>query len=32
MKTLPPNRNIKADGEVLERLRGMLGENNVRVV
>ncbi len=32
MKTLPPNRNIKANGEVLERLRGMLGENNVRVV
>ena len=32
MKTLPPNRNIKADGEVLDRLRGMLGENNVRVV
>ena len=32
MKTLPPNRNIKADGEVLERLRGMLGVNNVRVV
>ena len=32
MKTLPPNRNIKADGEVLERLRGMLGENNVHVV
>ena len=32
MKTLPPNRNIKADGEVLERLREMLGENNVRVV
>ena len=32
MKTLPPNRNIRADGEVLERLRGMLGENNVRVV
>ena len=32
MKTLPPNRNIEADGEVLERLRGMLGENNVRVV
>ena len=32
MKTLPPNRNIKADGEVLERLKGMLGENNVRVV
>ena len=32
MKTLPHNRNIKADGEVLERLRGMLGENNVRVV
>ena len=32
MKALPPNRNIKADGEVLERLRGMLGENNVRVV
>ena len=32
MKTLPPNRNIKADGEVLERLIGMLGENNVRVV
>lgn len=32
IKTLPPNRNIKADGEVLERLRGMLGENNVRVV
>ena len=32
MKTLPPNRNIHADGEVLERLRGMLGEGNVRVV
>ena len=32
MKTLPSNRNIHADGEVLERLRGMLGEGNVRVV
>lgn len=32
MKTLPANRNIRAEGEVLERLRGMLGEGNVKVV
>ncbi|MDE7030802.1 MAG: hypothetical protein K2P63_12680, partial [Lachnospiraceae bacterium] len=31
-KTLPPNRNIKADSAVLDRLRGLFGEENVRVV
>lgn len=32
MKQLPPNRNIHADSEVLEMLRVMLGQENVRVV
>ncbi|MDE6221084.1 MAG: DNA polymerase III subunit alpha, partial [Lachnospiraceae bacterium] len=31
-KTLPPNRNIKADSTVLDKLRGLFGEENVRVV
>jgi DNA-directed DNA polymerase III (polc) len=32
MKQLPANRNIHADGEVLDRLRGLFGEENVRLV
>lgn len=32
MKQLPSNRNIHADGEVLDRLRGLFGEENVRLV
>ena len=32
MKQLPPNRNIYADSEVLERLRKMFGQDNVKVV
>ncbi len=31
-KTLPPNRNIKADGAVLDKLRALFGEENVKVV
>lgn len=31
-KTLPPNRNIKADSTILDRLRTMLGAENVKVV
>lgn len=31
-KILPPNRNIKADSTVLDRLRGLFGEENVKVV
>ena len=31
-KVLPPNRNIKADSTVLDKLRGLFGEENVRVV
>lgn len=31
-KTLPPNRNVQADSELLERLRGLFGEENVKVV
>lgn len=31
-KVLPPNKNIKADSTVLDKLRGMFGEENVRVV
>lgn len=31
-KTLPPNRNIKADSAVLDRLRALFGEENVKVV
>lgn len=31
-KTLPPNKNIKADSAVLDRLRSLFGEENVRVV
>ena len=31
-KTLPPNRNIKADSIILDRLRAMLGAENVKVV
>ena len=32
MKKLPPNRNIRADEEVLKSLREMLGDDNVKVV
>ena len=31
-KTLPPNRNVQADGELLDRLRALFGEENVKVV
>ncbi len=31
-KTLPPNRNIQADSELLDRLRALFGEENVKVV
>ena len=31
-KTLPPNRNIKADRAVLDKLRNLFGEENVKVV
>ena len=31
-KQLPPNRNIRADGEVMVKLREMLGDDNVKVV
>ena len=31
-KILPPNKNIKADSTILDRLRGMFGEENVKVV
>ena len=31
-KILPPNRNIKADSEVLGRLRALFGEENVKYV
>ena len=31
-KTLPPNRNIKADSRVLDKLRLLFGEDNVKVV
>lgn len=31
-KTLPPNRNIKADSAVLDRLRTLFGEENVKFV
>ncbi len=31
-KVLPPNKNIKADSTVLDKLRGLFGEENVRVV
>ena len=31
-KTLPPNRNIKADSAVLDRLRDLFGDENVKVV
>ena len=30
-KTLPPNKNIQADSELLERLRALFGEGNVKV-
>lgn len=30
-KQLPANKNIKADSEVLDRLRGLCGEENVKV-
>ena len=32
MKQLPPNRNIHADSDVLDVLRAMIGQDNVRVV
>ena len=31
-KTLPPNRNVQADSELLERLRALFGEENVKAV
>ena len=31
-KNLPPNRNVKADKELVEKLSGMYGEENVKVV
>ena len=31
-KTLPPNRNVKADKALLERLSALYGEENVKVV
>ncbi len=31
-KVLPPNKNIKADSTVLDKLRGLFGEENVRVI
>lgn len=31
-KTLPPNRNIKADRAILDKLRNLFGEENVKVV
>ena len=31
-KVLPPNKNIKADSTILDKLRGLFGEENVRVV
>ena len=31
-KTLPPNRNVQADSELLDRLRALFGEDNVKVV
>ena len=31
-KTLPPNKNIHADSELLERLSALFGEGNVKVV
>ncbi len=31
-KTLPPNKNIQADSELLDRLRALFGEENVKVV
>ena len=31
-KTLPPNRNIKADSRVLDKLRLLFGGDNVKVV
>ena len=31
-KQLPPSRNVRADKELLERLGGLFGENNVKVM
>ncbi len=31
-KVLPPNKNIKADSTILDKLRGLFGEENVRVI
>ena len=31
-KTLPPNRNVKADKELVEKLSTMYGGENVKVV
>lgn len=31
-KMLPPNKNIQADSELLDRLRALFGEENVKVV
>ncbi len=30
-KTLPPNKNVQADSELMERLRTLFGEENVKV-
>ena len=32
MKQLPPNRNVRADQELLKRLSDLFGENNVKVM
>ncbi len=31
VKNLPPNRNVKADKELLEKLTALYGEENVKV-
>lgn len=31
-KTLPPNKNVQADSELLDRLKALFGEDNVKVV
>ena len=32
MKTLPPNQNVNADNELIERLESLYGKENIRVV
>ncbi len=32
MKTLPPNQNVNADGELIDRLETLYGKENIRVV